>query len=189
MCRIPGCCPTWRLFMEEACVCLCGGVVLVGGLSQSGGMKPRLQSSRSSHVWSCLVGSGHRAGEPLLSLPFVDEAEVQRRCVTSRSECPRRSWTCDRSSFVSTSLGSWMINRTTSSTTTTAAQLPACLCWVRAREPSPNADSDQRNVKTASIKHPQNVSTYYYWLHSHQDRSKIINTHILSHQWLVWTLL
>lgn len=35
-----------------------------------------------------VAGSGHRAGSLLLSLPFVDKAEVQRRYATSRSERP-----------------------------------------------------------------------------------------------------
>ena len=59
-----------------------GGLFSIRGISCCSG------ASLPSHVWSCLVGSTHSAGQLLSSLPFVDKAEVKRRYVTALSLHP-----------------------------------------------------------------------------------------------------
>lgn len=61
-----------------------------GGLSSIRGISCCCSgAARSSHVWSCLVGSTLSAGELLPALPFVDKAEVKQRYVTALSPLPQ----------------------------------------------------------------------------------------------------
>lgn len=79
MCRIPGCCPVWKLFMAASGA---GGGAGGGRFSIRRRISRCCRTALSSHVWICSVGSLCGAGQLLLSRPFVDKAKIKQRYVT-----------------------------------------------------------------------------------------------------------
>lgn len=77
---------------EEGMGCRMRGVSPQSGGGRSGGISCCCcccRAALSSHVWSCFGGIGRAVLDSFAPLwPFVDKAEVKRRCVTAPSARP-----------------------------------------------------------------------------------------------------